>query len=197
MKSLLIRDELLKRGVRIFTPDTFMRIFNIPSYKAKYFLETQVKESLFARLKQGLYVLRTDLPSEEEMANALYKPSYISLEYALSYYNVLPEMTYTITSITTKPTRLFIFNHKTFSYRTIKKQAFTGYFLIKKEQRAFFIADPEKALVDYLYFVSLRKNAYNERLQTNQLKKNKVREYAELFKNNQLNNLISIIFKTV
>lgn len=203
LKPIKVREELLKRNVRIFKAHDFMRIFNTSPQATKYFLETQVNQSFLLRLKRGIYVLKTDLPSEEEIANLLYQPSYISFEYALAYYNLLPEMPYTITSATTKPTRLFTTSTVSFSYRTIKKSVFTGYSLIKKDQKSFLIAEKEKALVDYLYFVSLRKSPQNERLfenlknkgyyRTKRLDKAKVNIYTRLFENKQLSNLITTL----
>lgn len=67
------------------------------------------------------------MPDEYLLANILYQPSYISLEFALSYYSLIPESVYLITSVTTKPTREFAVGKLFFSYQTIKKQAFVGY----------------------------------------------------------------------
>lgn len=200
LKPFQIREDLLRRSLRVFTVQEFMRIFKISPHSTKYFLETQIKEGFFLRLKRGIYTLKTDLPSEEEIANVLYKPSYISFEYALAYYNLLPEMSYTITSVTTKPTRLFTASGKSFSYKTIKKEAFTGYVLVKQDAKSFLIAEKEKALVDYLYFVSLGKTPPNERLFEN-LKNNRYHKkgglnkekgdiYSQLFDNKKLSYLI-------
>ena len=190
LKPLKIREELLRRGLRVFTGQEFIRIFQTSPLVTKYFLETQVKDGFLSRLKRGIYMLKTDQPSEEEIANAIYKPSYISFEYALAYYNLIPEMVYTITSATTKPTRLFDVSGIAYSYKTIKKEAFTGYFLKKVENKSFLIAEKEKALVDYLYFVSLKKSPENDRLETKGFNKEKIIFYAALFKNKKLNNLI-------
>ncbi len=190
LKPIQIREELLKRNLRVFTGQEFTRIFQTSSHSTKYFLETQVKEGFLSRLKRGIYMLKTDQPSEEEIANAIYKPSYISFEYALAYYNLIPEMVYTITSATTKPTRLFDVSGKVFSYQTIKKEAFTGYSLNKIGDKIFLIAEKEKALIDYLYFVSLKKSPENDRLETKGFDKEKIIFYAALFKNKKLNNLI-------
>jgi predicted transcriptional regulator of viral defense system len=213
LKPLQVRETLLKKGIRIFTPQDFERIFHTPSYTTKYFLETQTNAGLFVRLKQGIYTLKTDLPSEEEIANALYKPSYISFEYALAYYNMIPEMLYKITSATTKPTRLFTTNNISYAYYTIKEEAYTGYTLIKTNKsisikskdiyfneiaikdtdiKSFYIAEPEKALVDYLYFVSLGKRMGNDRLyyKDNFLNKKKLVEYAKLYNRKKLIELI-------
>ena len=43
------------------------------------------------------------------------------------------------------------------------------------------MAEPEKALVDYLYFVSLKRKTLNERLNVSKVKKRNVMEYARLF----------------
>jgi len=77
LKPLLVREELIKREIQFFTPSEFSSIFKAPNYKTKWFLENQVQEGLFVRLKKGLYSLKTNLPREEEIANRLYKPSYV------------------------------------------------------------------------------------------------------------------------
>ena len=204
MKPIKVREELLNRHIRIFTPEEFRRLFDVAPFRSKYFLETQTKEGLFTRLKKGLYALQTDLPSEEEIANKLYMPSYISFEYALGYYGLIPEMPYTVTSATTKPTRLFIFNSISYKYQSIKHEAFGGYMLKKSEHASFLIAEPEKALIDYLYFVALRKSAYSERLiqnlsdqgyyKTKGLKKKMIDRYVGLYDIRKLDRLVAALF---
>lgn len=177
LKPFLVRETLLNQDTRIFTPLEFQRIFMRSKEEIKYFLEKGVREGLFWRLKKGFYALKTDLPSEEKIANKIYQPSYLSFEYALAKCNILPEMVYQITSATTKPTRLFEVEGKIFSYFTIKREAYTGYSL----QNGVLLAEPEKALVDYLYFVSLGKKPVNDRLDFSKLDKEKIINYAKLF----------------
>lgn len=190
LKPLLVREELLKKKLFIFTSRDFERTFQLTKQKTKYFLEKEADGGLFLRLKKGLYCLKSDFISEEELANRLYQPSYISFEYALASHNILPEMTYSITSATTKPTRIFTVNDKTFFYFTIKKEAYTGYTLIKRNESSFLMAEPEKALVDYLYFVTLGKKPLNDRLKTSSLNKEKLFKYANLFGREKLKELI-------
>src|SRR3989344_7717771 len=198
LKPLLVRGALLEKGVRIFTSRDFARIFDTTPIKTKYFLETQTERGLFMRLKNGLYSLKTDLPSEEEIANALYKPSYISFEYALAYYGIIPEMPYTVTSAATKPTRTFTVYDKVFFYHSIKKEAFTGYALIKNQDKSMLIAEPEKALVDYFYFVMLNKIPKNDRLiiNVNKINKDKVFQYVSLYGNRSSKNVTDLL-KTI
>lgn len=188
--TILVQEILKAKDIRFFTFDAFQRIFQVSLTKAKYFLETYTRKGLFVRLKKGLYVLKYSFPGEEEIANALYKPSYISFEYVLSRYGIMPEMVYVVTSATIKPTREFLVSEKEFSYLTIKKPTFTGYSLLKEEKRSYLMADPEKAFVDYLYFVSLGKKSPADRLNTSGLKKEKVFRYAGLFKREGLIKLV-------
>lgn len=196
MKPLAMREELLKLKIRIFTNREFARIFNLSVYQAEYQLRELQKEGLLEKLKRGFYALKTDPPSEEEVANALYRPSYISFEYALAYYNIIPEMTYQITSATTKSTRLFAVGHKSYAYYTIKQEAYTGYVLAQRGDRRFLIAQPEKALVDYLYIISFGKRALigerqlNERMELKSLDKEKMLSFAKLYNWQKLDKLI-------
>ncbi len=186
LKPIHVREALVRRGIRIVSRLEFERIFETHSHRAKYFLERQTREGLFVRLKKGLYGLQTDPPAEEEIANRLYQPSYISFEYALAYWQILPEMPYTVTSATTKPTRLFAVNGIAYSYRSIQPKAYTGYVLQKKEQRSFLMAEPEKALVDYLYFVMRVEKSQNDRLHLSRIRKGKLMRFARLFGSKKL-----------
>jgi len=193
-QPLKVQEDLRFRGVSLFTPREFSRLYRTTPAKAKYFLETYTKRGLFTRLKKGLYALKIALPGERAIANALYKPSYISFEYALAKYGIIPESVYTITSATSKATCSFEVRDLEFSYAKIKKQAFTGYAPVKEGDETILIAEPEKALVDYLYFVSLGKSSLNDRLYTSQLDEKKAIKYAQLFNRPGLMTLIKKIF---
>ncbi len=106
-------------------------------------------------MKNGLYEII--YPQERNipdlfLANKLYSPSYVSLETALSIYNIIPEVAMGVSSITTKPTREFKNYHGLFRYRSVRTKAFLGYRIIEENRFKIKIADPEKALVDYIYF---------------------------------------------
>lgn len=193
VKPLLVREELLKRRIRIFSNLEFTRIFRLSPYQAEYELNKLAKEGLLARFKRGCYMLKTDPPSDEEVANALYKPSYLSFEYAISRYGIIPESPYTLTSATTNPTRLFTRDHQVYSYHTIKQEAYTGYYLDTGGNKRVLIAEPEKALADYLYFVAIGQRFWNDRFDVSQLDKNKLIKYAKLFNRKKVIELIEVL----
>ena len=190
LKPFLVQEKLLEHKLQVFTPLEFERLFNTTTYQTKYFMETYTKQGFLVRFKRGLYGLKTHAPDEQTLANRLYDPSYISFEYALAWYNMIPEAVYAITSTTTKSTRRFTILGKTYIYHTIKRDAYTGYIPIGDENRIVLMADREKALVDYVYLVSLGQKTLNERLMVKGSDPQKAYAYARLFKHPAVEDLI-------
>jgi len=117
------------------------------------------------RLKRGIYKL-SDFEIEEPfiLANFIYSPSYISLETALNYYSLIPDIPFQITSVTTLKTNNFdIKNYGVFSYSHIQPDLFFGYETIRGDKEYVYnIALPEKALFDYLYLSSKKVKLSND-----------------------------------
>ena len=115
-----------------------------------------LRKRIVLRVKKGLYVFgpafRHRPFSREVLANLLYGPSYISLEYALQHHGLIPEAVETVTSITTGRSRQFRTPLGSFTYRMISLQAFrTGVDLIQGEGgSSYLMATKEKALADRL-----------------------------------------------
>jgi predicted transcriptional regulator of viral defense system len=156
----------------------------------KRMLHRWKKKGWIYALKRGLYELtypKDFIIPDMHIANRLYNPSYISLETALSYYSIIPEISMAVTSITTKPTRRFKNKHGLFIYRTVKSDAFSGYYIEKQDNFDIIIAEPEKALVDFLYFRTYKNRKVNirgERLDKKvilQLNRKKLYSYAKSY----------------
>lgn len=180
LKPIYVQHALQVKGVRLFSPSDFQRVFGVSLRAAQEFIKDHC-DDIFLKIRNGLYALRVDPPQEEAIANKLYAPSYISFEYALARYGIIPESVYAITSATTRITREFIVNNKSFTYSHIKKQAYRGYRTEKMGGITVLIAESEKALVDYLYFVDLKRKTLNERLIVRKMNKKSIMEYAKLF----------------
>jgi predicted transcriptional regulator of viral defense system len=113
-------------------------------------------KGVIVRVKKGLYLFgekwRRKPYSREILANLLYGPSCVSLDYALHYHGLTPERVEAITSVTTKRGARFSTPVGLFLYSNVPEAAFAvGLGRIELEDgRAFLIAAPEKALADKL-----------------------------------------------
>ncbi|MDD5621278.1 MAG: hypothetical protein PHS27_01680 [Candidatus Pacebacteria bacterium] len=190
-----VEKKLKSLGLLVFTPLEFRNIFDVSAGAASVFISHNIGErGIFNKMKNGLYLIRDANVSNYFIANKLYEPSYISLNAALSYYGIIPETVYGITSITTKAFREFKNLKGNFIYQRIKKRAFTGYVLKEINGERVLIAEPEKALADYLYFVDLKKVSLNDRLELKNIRKDELISFVELFKRKSMLKLIDQIY---
>lgn len=178
----------------IFSSSEIRSLFGVSAVAASALLHRYKKEGYILQLKRGSYVFPDALPPDVYVANKLYSPSYISLEFALSYHGVIPETVYEITSVTPKTTRRFETLGKVFSYRKIKKTAYTGYEIQKQQGLSFYIADAEKAFVDANYLRLKNKQKPISRFNKEKINPGKALRYAQLFGTTKL---ISIIKSTL
>ena len=109
-------------------------------------------------LAGGYYILADRAMDEMVLfmaANKVYDPSYISLEAALAYYEIIPETVLGVTSISSRKTKQFESAWGLFSSRSVKPLYMIGYQVIENTPGIKFkIAYPEKAVLDYLYLNS-------------------------------------------
>lgn len=153
---------------------------------AAFLVHRYADKGFIKRLKRGIYTLYDSQIPETYVANKLYEPSYISLEFALSFHHVIPETVYEITSVTTKATRKFNSLGKVFSYHKIKKIAFTGYTIYKQRGLSVFIADPEKAFVDITYLRLKNRKKLLNRFNKEKINPIKAFKYARIFGDKKL-----------
>ena len=196
LKLNLIRNKFKEDDLLVFTSFDLRKYFNASANTVNLFLNRNVKKGNLIKFRKGLYGFTGEYINEMLLANKVYKPSYVSFEYALMFYNIIPETVYTITSATSKTSREFIINNITYSYHRIKKEAFTGYTKKYFDGQMALVAEPEKALADYLYFVALGKKVLNERLSLEEIDRNKLAKYAKIFKRKNLLKLIDQIYDT-
>lgn len=185
-------------------------IFSLQDLKNSHFkvypyqLSEWTAKNLLIKLKNGVYLFadKKDDITKEVIAFNIYQPSYVSMEWVLSKYNLIPEMVYHVTSITNKATRKLENDFGVFIYRHVKKELFFGYEKVKKDNQVFLLATPEKALFDYLYLNASKiknKDDVNElRLNKSNLKKikiNKLREYSQFVDSKcNMEHILKLIF---
>jgi len=113
-----------------------------------------LRQKAIIRVKKGIYVFGPKYArrpfSREILANMIYGPSCISLDFALHYHGLIPERVEAVTSVTSGRGRRFVTPVGLFIYRQIPPPAFpVGIDQVQLEGgRSFLMAVPEKALAD-------------------------------------------------
>jgi len=113
-----------------------------------------LRKDVIVRVKKGLYIFadsyRKQPYSREILANLIYGPSCVSLEYALHNHGLTPERSIALTSVTTKRPKKFETPVGLFLYKNVPEAGFhVGLQRVEMQNgRAFLIAGPEKALAD-------------------------------------------------
>ena len=125
-------------------------------------LSRYVRRGAMLHLRKNLYVTKAYLDNAEKkgaysdyiefVANKLYSPSYLSLDYVLHEHNMLTEIPRNITSVGLRKTDSFSNDLGIFIYHTIKEDLFTGFNVEKKGDFSILRATKAKALFDFLYF---------------------------------------------
>ena len=190
VNQTVFASKIQGKKLYIFNASDIRLLFGVSAVAVSALLYRYKKQGFILKLKNGSYVFPNALPPDVYVANKLYTPSYISLEFALSYHGVIPETVYEITSITTKATRRFEALGKVFSYRKIKRVAYTGYEIQKQKGLSFNIADAEKAFVDTNYLRLMNGQKPISRFNKEKINPTRAKKYASLFGNIKLQSII-------
>lgn len=128
-----------------------------------YRIKKLISEGVLERVKAGFYLNKRLLSESKEkdrlleyVGSVLKYPSYVSLEYALSKYGLIPESIYTISYITLKKTDEYSSESVSFKYRNIKKDLFKGYKEVNFDEERYYFAEKYKALFDFIYLTPLK-----------------------------------------
>jgi predicted transcriptional regulator of viral defense system len=147
---------------RVYIRDQDLQVLFINGTSRRYdAVKYAVKKGYLVILKRGLYYI--NLPQKKqsydlhEIGQAIYGPSYVSLESALSYHGWIPEAVYSTTSVTTRRSKEFATSIGYFSYaHTPSLNFYDEVNRIESNEDVFLIAEPWKAIADYLYVYKKR-----------------------------------------
>jgi predicted transcriptional regulator of viral defense system len=176
-------NDLNKIKKLYFTSKDVAETLGISNNSAEVTCSRYVKSGILLRLKKNFYMLRQrwEKISEEETyiaANLLQVPSYVSLTTALAFYNITTQVQRDFyESISIKRTKEIILDDKTFMFTKIDKHLYNNFI----RQDGYFIATPEKALLDAVYLTSLKR--YNLDFEALDLTKTSRVKIKELIKN--------------
>jgi len=149
-------DQFRNTPIDYATLVTLLRDYRFPKDK----IAAMEKQKQLIRIKKGLFVVAPQngvgTISRELIANHLCGPSYVSLESALSYHNLIPERVYTVRSVTMKRAKKYDTPLGVFEYRTVSPEYFSIGIQqqVTQDNTVFLIASPEKAICDMLVLSS-------------------------------------------
>jgi predicted transcriptional regulator of viral defense system len=141
-------------------------------------LSRLTRAGVLRRLRRGVYELSIRPGDVEKVANQIYYPSYVSFEAALARFGIIAQIPYTLTFATTRRSKKLNIRQTMVEYRQLKKELFFGYKLVSEV----LVAEPEKALLDQLYLLSLGKAVLHlEELDLRRLSKKKFLEFTKTY----------------
>ena len=120
----------------------------------------EVKNGKFTKIINGLYETNPNT-NGYLLAGSIYGPSYLSFDYALSFYGLIPEKVTVFTNATFEKKKKKTYQNEfgTFLYRDVPENVYPlGINIIKEGEYYYQIATPEKALCDKLYTLKPIKN---------------------------------------
>jgi predicted transcriptional regulator of viral defense system len=148
--------ELKKIPKFYFGCEDISRALGISVASAKVTASRYTRQGILLRFKKNIYVLRDvwDTASREDkfqLANLGQVPSYISLTTALDYYQITTQMQRDfIESVAVKRSKEIDLDGSVFRYVKIAGNLYHTF----RKEKGFFIATPEKALLDAFYIMS-------------------------------------------
>ena len=154
-------EEFVKRAGKMSVVDVENLLSGVSDpLPLKVQISRWVKAGKLIQIKRGFYLLaeayrKSDI-CEPYIASILKVPSYISMEKALEYHDLIPEAVTVYTSVTTKRPGRFVSKIGIFDYRHIKRSLFWGYESVVVNKQTAFIALPEKAMLDLCYLNGMK-----------------------------------------
>ena len=129
-------------------------------------LDRLVQQGAISALAGDLYANPFSTYTAEALAGALLGPSYLSLEYALHFHNVLPQGSWTLTSVTTAPRRVMVVDGWRYEYESVPKTVFGGFAWSSDPTTdvPIALATPTKALLDWIYCRGIARQWSGERI---------------------------------
>jgi len=150
-------------GALYFTRQNLELILGSNRRTLDYRITSLIAGGILEAIKPGFYINKFELLKSsqkdvfvEYVGSVVKSPSYVSLTYALSKYNLIPEGVYAFTYITLKKPGEFASKSFVFKYRNIKKELFNGFETRKYKNLEYLFAKPYKALFDFIYLTPLK-----------------------------------------
>ena len=171
--------KIYDSNLTFFTAKTLRDILGIEKESSLFKLIARLTtQGVIAPIERNKYLLANKKPDSFALANFLYQPSYISCESALNFFGILSQFPYETVSVTLRKTAKKIVDGTTYSFLHIKKELFWGY----EKQNHVLLANPEKAIVDQLYFAAKGLRSFNDNeYDLSRIDKKKLKSYVQSY----------------
>lgn len=176
--------ELNKIKKLYFGHEEIARVFEIGRASAKVTASRYVRKGLLVRVKKNMYVRRevwntADREEKFEIANLGQTPSYISFMTALDFYEITTQVQRDFfESVAVKRTKEIRIDNTVFRYSKIKTELYFGF----SKEKNYFIATPEKALLDAFYLMSYGRYSIDiSALDSTKLDRGKIKNMSRKF----------------
>jgi predicted transcriptional regulator of viral defense system len=178
VKDIELVRELTSTGKEFFTLADLEKVTGLARRSLKVSLNRWLKRGVLERAGPSIYVVTGATVSVEVIAGQLYFPCYMSFESALNRSGVLNLVPYSLTFATSRKTRTITILERDVVYRQIKEELFFGFGLMG----AVYVAEPEKALLDLVYMVTLGKASLPfEEMNFRSISRQKLLDYGRRF----------------
>ena len=178
MKGIELLKKLQKINKPFFTIADLEKITRLPRNSLYVALRRWEVGGVIERVTQGIYIPMGGNVSLENIAAQLYIPNYLSFESALARYGILNLIPYTLTFATTRKTKNYTLQNKKIEFRQISPKLFFGF----EMKNGIYIASPEKALLDEVYFVVRGKATFDlDELDIKKLSRKILKDYSQRF----------------
>ncbi|PIZ00699.1 hypothetical protein COY61_01835 [bacterium (Candidatus Gribaldobacteria) CG_4_10_14_0_8_um_filter_33_9] len=203
MQYIELKEKLIEYIV--FTLQDIKKV-NALFYRSR--LNDWQNKGYIKKIRRGYYIFADQSLDESVLfyvANKIYAPSYVSFEMAMSYYGLIPESVYGITSVTSNKTNRFKTEIGEFIYHHLKPKLMFGYKLVTFGKGSLYkIAEIEKVILDYFYINShLKTDADFSELRINEeefkdkINSEKLMKYLSVFNNKSLEKRIKKFLKYI
>jgi len=154
------KDILIKFSERPLFHSSMLEIFPDERHHIQVQLSRWVDSGKLSQIRREWYLIEKpyrlkDVPIPV-IANKVVHPSYLSLDWALQYYEMIPEYVPNPTSITTGRGVQFAAQDRLFIYHHVQPSFFIGYMRTEFDGHMINVAHPEKALLDKIYLFTQR-----------------------------------------
>lgn len=178
MKGIELLKALQKINKPFYTIADLEKVTGFKRNSLYVALKRWVAGGIIERVAQGIYLPMGSPISIETLAAQLYLPNYLSFESALAGYGVLNLIPYTLTFATPRKTKRRLLRKQEVEFRQIARDLFFGF----EMKNGIYIALPEKAFLDQVYFLARGKATLDfDEIDTRKLSIKRLKDYVKSF----------------